>query len=359
MKRIRSLDGVRAISITMVLLSHSLETMPVYISHNRFFSFLIANGGQLGVRIFFVISGYLITRLLLLERLKTGKIDIKDFYIRRVFRIFPVFFLYLLVVLLLKWSFIPDIFSNYLLVVFAGLYLWNYKHFFIRENPEDHGNWFLGHFWSLSMEEQFYLLWPLTFSRIKPVHLIKVVIGLILLMPFLRIITFLFMPTSKPYTNMMLHTGGDTILVGCLGALIEQSTFFKVWIMKHLNNRFLMFVIIFFLFVFSPLLTFYFQAPYNLLAGFSLNNFAIMIFIFWCIYIPGPVSWLLNTRVFVQVGLLSYSLYVWQQLFLTSKNSFWLNKFPQNLLAAFVVAIASYYIVEKPILKLKNRFKKV
>lgn len=359
MKRIKSLDGIRAICIVVVLLSHALETMPAFITQNHLISSLISNAGQLGVRIFFAISGYLITKLLLLERKKTGKVDIKNFYIRRMFRIFPVFFMYILVVLVLKWTIIPDIFSSYTLILFAALYLWNYKHFFIHENPSDHGNWYVGHFWSLSMEEQFYLLWPLMFTKIKPQALIKVVLALIVLMPFLRIVTFLWMPVSKPYTNMMLHTGGDTILIGCLGALIEKKSFFKAFQLKCLQNHLFMILLLSFLFIGSPLLTIFFGAPYNLLAGFSLNNIAIMIFIYWTIYVESPASRLLNTRVFIHVGILSYSLYVWQQLFLTTKTAFWVNKFPQNILASAVVAVASYYILEKPILKLKEKYKKV
>lgn len=141
----------------MVLLGHARGSLPTSVTENVFFK-LISNS-SLGVSIFFVISGYLITRLLIRERVETGSINIKDFYKRRVYRIFPVFYLYIFVVLLLKWFYLHDIFTDYSLVTYAGLYLWNYKHLFSTFGP-DNGFWFFGHFWSLSMEEQFYMVWP-------------------------------------------------------------------------------------------------------------------------------------------------------------------------------------------------------
>lgn len=155
MNRIKSIDGWRAIAIIMVLLGHAYETIPAWLSQNRLLHYL--GNGQLGVRIFFVISGYLITKLLIIEKEKNGDISLKDFYLRRVFRIFPVFYLYIIVLILLKIFLVPNIFSSYLLVISAALYLWNYKQY-ISIPETGNGYWFMGHFWSLSMEEQFYRL---------------------------------------------------------------------------------------------------------------------------------------------------------------------------------------------------------
>src|SRR5437868_1936649 len=160
MERIRSLDGLRAISILMVIFGHAGQTIPYHIDH--FLAYKLITDATLGVRIFFVISGFLITKLLLIEKEKTGDISIRNFYARRVIRIFPVFYLYILVLLLLKWFFKPNVFEDYNLILFAGLYLWNYKHLFYQSPfPNDPAFHIVGHFWSLSMEEQFYLLWPI------------------------------------------------------------------------------------------------------------------------------------------------------------------------------------------------------
>lgn len=146
MKRIKSLDGLRGFFILIVILAHAIETIPNFISGHKMLAYFISNTGHLGVRMFFVMSGYLITKLLIAEREKTGKISLKEFYVRRMFRIFPTFFMYIFTVLILKWTLMPDIFQSYYLVFFAVFYFWNYKYLVYDQNPDDKGNWFLGHF---------------------------------------------------------------------------------------------------------------------------------------------------------------------------------------------------------------------
>src|SRR2546423_1092730 len=84
MERIRSLDGLRAISILMVIFGHAGQTIPYHIDH--FLAYKLITDATLGVRIFFVISGFLITKLLLIEKEKTGDIRIRNFYERREIR---------------------------------------------------------------------------------------------------------------------------------------------------------------------------------------------------------------------------------------------------------------------------------
>lgn len=353
MNRIKSLDGIRALSIIMVLLGHARDTMPPSITENILFR--LFSNSSLGVSIFFVISGYLITKLLIRERVHTGSIDLKDFYKRRIYRIFPVFYLYIFVVLLLKWFYLHDIFTDYSLATYAGLYLWNYKHLFPGILGPDNGFWFFGHFWSLSMEEQFYMLWPLMFMKIRKIHLKKVLVGIMVVMPVARLFTYLWAPDSRGQIGMMLHTGGDAILLGCLGAVLENSREFKEKLMTYLRKTTLIIATGAFLFIISPTLSFYFKGAYSLTIGMSLNNVCIMIMIFWSIYIPSKVANFLNTKPLMYIGILSYSLYIWQQLFLTNIYSSWVHQFPQNLFLVFVVAVLSYHLIEKPILKLKKR----
>lgn len=96
--RLPSLDGIRAVSIGLVLFSHLSNAFKL----NQQTHFIIEHAGVLGVHVFFVISGFLITTLLLKERINTGNVSLKNFYIRRVFRIFPVAFLYLICRMLLN-----------------------------------------------------------------------------------------------------------------------------------------------------------------------------------------------------------------------------------------------------------------
>jgi peptidoglycan/LPS O-acetylase OafA/YrhL len=96
-ERLPSVDGWRAIAITMVMLTHFWAANNFH--RDGIFVRYLTLQGNLGVRIFFVLSGFLITYLLLIEHQKTNRISLRDFYIRRVLRIFPVYFCYLLVLL--------------------------------------------------------------------------------------------------------------------------------------------------------------------------------------------------------------------------------------------------------------------
>ncbi|HTL08949.1 MAG TPA: acyltransferase, partial [Chitinophagaceae bacterium] len=151
--KIPSIDGLRAIAILWVIgghIKHSLNN-----SSATFNALDIVFGvGQLGVKFFFVISGFLITTLLIKEKLRTSTIDLKKFYIRRFLRIFPVYYLYLAVILVLNFSCGMGISGT--TFILAVLYLTNF-------NMSSY-NWSLMHSWSLSVEEQYYLLWPTIFK---------------------------------------------------------------------------------------------------------------------------------------------------------------------------------------------------
>ncbi|MVT07154.1 acyltransferase family protein [Chitinophaga tropicalis] len=355
MDRIRSLDGLRAISILMVLLAHARSTMPAQLGDSKAMLFLADS--YLGVKIFFVISGYLITRLLIRERAQTGSIDIKHFYIRRAFRIFPIFYLYIISVLVIKLFFVSAIFVDYTKLGLASVYLWNYQHLFTSV-PDPNGGWFFGHFWSLSMEEQFYLLWPIMFLKIPKEKLVKVVAGIIVLMPAIRVATYFLMPGSRGQIAMMLQTGGDSILIGCLGALLESNISLREKYEPYLRNNYILAGVLAFVLVINKLLLFRFPGAYDMIIGKSLLNIGIMYLIFWSVYVPSKFAGILNMKGVVFIGVLSYSLYIWQQLFLHSNFNSWVNQFPQNLGIVFLVGYISYQFIEKPILGLKSRFGK-
>src|SRR5690242_7033616 len=140
--RIPSLDGLRAVSIMLVLLGHlaGTENSPADLK-------FLTNYANFGVRVFFVISGFLITGLLLKEHAYSGRIDLRQFYVRRFYRIVPAAYAFLIVMVIsAHHSLRPRD------IALGFLYLTNY----VYPRP-----WVLGHLWSLAVEEQFYLLWPL------------------------------------------------------------------------------------------------------------------------------------------------------------------------------------------------------
>ena len=144
MQRIPSLDGLRAISITLVILSHLVKWKHISLD-------VLGSYGALGIHVFFVLSGYLITNLLLREYERTSTINLREFYIRRAYRIFPAAFVFLVVVIVLyrhemRWYHAAA----------ALLYV---------ANMDVTRPWIFGHLWSLSIEEQFYLLWPFALKK--------------------------------------------------------------------------------------------------------------------------------------------------------------------------------------------------
>ncbi|HAP00488.1 MAG TPA: acyltransferase [Bacteroidetes bacterium] len=182
-----NLDGLRFLAFFAVLLRHCGDTEFGYIQSNSVYVFVkkwIFMNGFLGVNFFFVLSGFLITYLLLNEKFQTGKISIRNFYIRRVLRIWPVYYLTLLIgfviVPAIKWYFQNPVLDHYpsadanpwYYIFFLGNFHAVYLH--SPHSPV------LDRLWSIAAEEQFYLLWPLILSFL-PVKKIPYAFGVLLI----------------------------------------------------------------------------------------------------------------------------------------------------------------------------------
>lgn len=149
--RIRELDGWRAISVLLVISHHvfrfrfrlALVNYPSLID-------IFDDAGPLGVRIFFVISGFVICRLIIAEELRYGWISLKGFYYRRFFRIIPPLYLFLATLAVLRAGNLISM--DWKALIGSGLFLTN--------RMSESNNWFAGHTWSLAVEEQFYLVFP-------------------------------------------------------------------------------------------------------------------------------------------------------------------------------------------------------
>jgi peptidoglycan/LPS O-acetylase OafA/YrhL len=198
MKRIPSLDGLRAISIALVMLSHLIKWKHVSLP-------VLQAYGDLGVHVFFVLSGYLITDLLLRERERTSSIDLPTFYLRRAFRIFPAAFVFLAVVVVLYWREI-----RWVHVAAAVFYVANLD----LSRP-----WIFGHLWSLSIEEQFYLLWPVALKKWQR-HRVAILIGVFVGTPVMRAILYAI-KAHGPVTAS-LPVVSDQLAIGCLLAIFAK-----------------------------------------------------------------------------------------------------------------------------------------
>ena len=183
-RNIPSLDGLRAVSVLMVIAAHMNGSLARLIPFVPFWIYL--GWGALGVQTFFVISGFLITHLLLKELNASGTISLKHFYFRRALRIFPPFYVYMAVALALTlagWAA-----GNLRAFLVAGTYTWNYL---------GGGSELLEHTWSLSLEEQFYLLWPAALLFLGTRKSIKLAVWVILLSPLSRIVTYYLAPNHR------------------------------------------------------------------------------------------------------------------------------------------------------------------
>lgn len=352
-KRIKAFDGLRAIAILLVLAGHAKDTIKSPNEILNLASIFIANSG-LGVRLFFVLSGYLITMLLLQEINNNGAINLKRFYARRIIRIFPSFYCFIGVVFILNLIVNLNISTEQFLA--AATFTWNYigvLHTTGILHPESFtGSWFLGHLWTLSLEEQFYLLWPLFLVGLSIKNLRKFSLLIVLALPFVRVGSYFLLPTTKGYLGMMLHTAIDSIMAGCLMAIVAQFPSFSQRIYK-LKGTFVGILVIWPLFV-SPILDHFFRG-YSISIGLTIDAIIIGILIAWLHANPlSLANRLLSIPVMVYLGKISYSLYLWQQLFLTNENTTISGIFPYNIGFSFLAALASYYLIEKPCLRLKD-----
>ncbi|MCU1284336.1 MAG: acyltransferase 3 [Acidobacteriales bacterium] len=309
----------------------------------------IVGSASLGVSIFFVLSGFLITSILLDEWNKSQTISVKTFYFRRSLRIFPAFYFYLLVVAILGIFHILQITKADLLS--AGFYVWNYSPWA--------QSWALDHIWSLSMEEQFYLIWPaiLVFSLKKGGRPLatKVCIALIVATPFVRVATYLF-GNSWLYHHMFFttHTRIDVIMMGCLGALLWHEARLQT-ALARIPSLSIAAIAIYVAFV-SPLFLAMFGGRYMFSVGFSLEAICILTIMLWLVtHYDSLAGRALHHPVLVHIGRISYSIYLWQMIFLYEANTSVFGSPGIDLISIFLCAEFSYFCIEWPFLRLRDR----
>jgi len=335
--RIPSLDGLRALSITFVLLAHLCGTRFFVLGTDVFR--VLGDFGNLGVRIFFIISGFLITSLLLKERVTDGRISLKNFYIRRVLRIFPAAYAFISIIWIAGILGLLQVGRADFLA--ACSYTMNYL--------RPHG-WNLGHLWSLAVEEQFYLIWPLALCVAGKKRGMLVAGIMFALGPLTRYACTHYAPDCVWLGDNSFLSNADALASGCL----LSGLWGRLGISKHYYRfqRSWLFLVV-------PLVAGVCVSTSLYMKGLkvSLLNVCIALCIDWCVRRHDVViGRILNWRPIAFVGVLSYSLYLWQQPFLNRSSFHFINAFPVNLLLAFTLAAVSYFCVEIQFLKLRKRF---
>jgi peptidoglycan/LPS O-acetylase OafA/YrhL len=339
-RRIPELDGFRGLAVLMVITGHVLEfsNLPDGIIRAG------ADLDRLGVLLFFVLSGFLITMLLQQERNSVGRINFRGFYARRAFRLGPALILFLLTVItLMRVRLITDV-PRYEL--FASLFY--VRNFFGTSQS-------LAHLWSLSLEEQFYLCWPILFAVFPMRRSLRITIALCAAIAVWRGVAIergLFNYASGIY-YMRPYFRFDSILIGACLAIALSNRSEGLDGARSMGKR-------------LPA-----SALWVALLAWSLVGEAVSKPLYLTIQVILVTALLgrlvlsesgASKRLFSQpalryVGKISYSLYLWQQLFLVTKQPSWgiLREFPVNLLMPFILAMLSYHFMEGPILRLKDR----
>lgn len=347
---IKGFDGVRAGAISAVILTHINVHGALY--HRGYVSEGLVNSinGSAGVQAFFVLSGFLITHLLIQEQHKTERVSLRNFYVRRALRILPVYLLVVTAALAMEAMF------GQVASVQSFVHAYTYTYNFIPE--EEYSN-VLGHTWSLAVEEHFYLVWPFIFAaaaaRWRPL-----MIGLLVFVSAALLLHIALSTVPALAERYFLHRwtffAGINIALGCIGALLmdrAQHPRLLRWLTASYGGLgvgcLLWFVEA------LPLL------PQHIALGYvrALGFLVIILWIF-CNQ-QSLVVRFLELPPIKYVGVISYGLYMYQGFYLAtspwrSPDQMWPPDRWTGLLLLAVTAPLSYHLLERPLLRLKQRY---
>lgn len=320
---------------------------------------LIFFNGQVGVTIFFIISGFLITYLLLIEENKTGSISLKKFYFRRTIRIFPAYYFLLFVYFILQQ--VGILYFDKISWITSLTYTKQFG-YGIGESTV--------HLWSLSVEEIFYLVWPFLFSQFRKKRNLIILIGIIAV----TIGRYFEYRYPKPLLGNTIFSAGDALLIGCWFATRYQ------WMKQSVKKNYLIPLALFLIFsillyaytyhlesVANPnalmltVINYFTPLFYAIFGNIGLVTIILMMLIIFSSINISNKWWFtfLNSKVMSFIGKISYGIYLWQGLF-TSNIPFF-RRFPIGILVLFILgaSLFSYFLIEKPLLQLKKKYEVV
>lgn len=358
---IPALDGLRSLSILLVIFAHEIGPVTSQIGHDY--------NGWIGVDVFFVISGFLITSILLKESARrggsteSGKFSLGNFYLRRWLRICPAYYAYLAAVV--AWYMYggdhhvkPFICAAFYLTNLDIAYGWN----LIPMKP------FLTHLWSLGLEEQFYLVWPACLKLLKK-HATTFVCASIAGVYCWKLY---LVAHGAPWYRIVngFDTKIDALMCGVVVALLLSSQKFVQVAAKTFGNS-----------IAQAILAILMLQSFHWIGHPSYGGVNDQLF-FWAVKMPAttlsiaaflisvltgtkaPIACILANPIPVFIGKLSYSLYLWHPLVHLLYCAFYWDYFSKHGPTAelyqygliFACACLSYYLIEQPFLKLKARF---
>lgn len=339
---IPGLDGLRGMAIMLVMLFHT--GIPNF------------RGGFTGVDIFFVLSGFLITSLLLSEATEAGRINLKYFYMRRILRLLPALVLMLIIVTLtaqalnLKGSAYTD-FTGGIITLF---YSANWARAF---NLHQMG--LLSHTWSLSIEEQFYMLWPLALIiMLKYVRREKRILSVVLFLSVLSWLIRMYLTQSGHTADRIfngLDTRADALLTGCAAAIIRSMGLWTKRVSRLKSPAYAGFILpllILFNISWSNHNTFYW-------VSFLLEFMTAVLILHIVSDEKSMIKKFLTSKPLVWAGSISYGVYLWHDPVFEVMRYFGYSKLSILFSGSIItlgIASVSYYLMEKPLLRLKKSF---
>ena len=344
------LDALRFFAFLLVFFAHSDYNVfdprwaPIQLIANLCYS--LHGAGFSGVALFFTLSSYLITELLLKEQQSTGTIHFQAFYVRRLLRIWPLYFFFLLVVRPIAGHFLAwEHFSraDYLsFLLLAG----NWQCIFSGWPPS-----VAAPLWSISIEEQFYLLWPIFVSRLRS-KLPVMCIGMLIVANLTRVLLVIY-PGRDTAIWCNTFARLDPFALGGLLAFVLHGREFKL----AQSTRTM--IIVFSLVLLMLIGKYGDHTDSRAVLSYPVESFACLLILFAVLrpmasWTPGRPG-----RALIYLGRISYGLYVYHllliKLLLLTRWGFWVRQ-PLALASTIACAAASYSLLEKPFLQLKQRF---
>lgn len=346
--RISSLDGLRGFSVILVMIFHTF--LPY------------TQGGFIGVDIFFVLSGFLITTLFLKEYESRKTLNLKNFYIRRILRLTPALVLFLSTFYIYSQFFMDaaDKDSAASAALSALFYFANLAKAY---------DWIklgaLGHTWSLSIEEQFYFIWPAVFLffcfSLKSKKNIAIAISIIIVSLWLNRILLTYSDASIGRLYNGSDTHSDGLFMGCLAALLINIYRKKFISFTELLRKYkisIPLISLLFFIVATPTMGIDIRSIY--VWFLPLLNIVVAVLICF-LYCKGNTykTPLLSNKYLVWLGGISYGVYLWHWFVYRVLMGFGMDGVYVGLFGsviAIAIASLSFYMIEKPILKVKKKF---
>lgn len=341
-----TLDGWRAVAILAVILDH-VVAWRLQSTHPTIFTF--TRVGANGVSLFFAISGFLICSRLLEEQTLTGRISLGGFYVRRAFRILPPALTYLVVIGLLGLCG---------LITVSSWEWWSSVFFFRNYLPPSliHPGWggYTVHYWSLAVEEHFYLLWPALLVLAGRKNARYLAGGMAVLVSCWRWWDFHHAWVDKHLPGLLFGSRTDVrldgLLLGCMAALLLADARNRAWAVRNLKWSVWWGCV----------------AVYALIQVLSRHHYyslweSLLLTVIVVTTVLRPENWIgrvLEYPVMRWIGRLSYSLYIWQEFFASHETNSVLSilqGFPINMVLLFAIAWVSYQLIERPLMRLGHR----